>query len=129
MAAIGFRSFWLNWLLTTALLVLTFNPQGWSYYHWLRSTEGWVWPGLAGIVLLAALALVARQTWRGLGPVGILLAAGLLVSISWWSADIGRLDLFDQRIIAWVPLLILSTVAAIGITWTRVAGRRHRSDS
>ena len=122
------QNFWLSWPLTALLVVLTYNPRGPSYYHWVSAAAAVShWHVLPGVGLALAYLLLVRQAWLGLRTWGMLLASLVLGAVAWLAADVSRLDLADRRMVSWVGLLILATVLAAGASWSydhRGSGRR-----
>jgi hypothetical protein len=51
------------------------------------------------------------------------LAAALFGAILWVAIDTGILSLHDPSVVAWVVLVILATILAIGISWSHVRRR------
>lgn len=72
----SFAGVLLRLLFALVLVFATFNPSGYSYYHWLRDTL----PGysvlliFAGVVLLIGWTIFLRATTRSLGAFGLILA-------------------------------------------------------
>jgi uncharacterized membrane protein len=61
-----------------------------------------------------------RATWEALGLLGISLAIGFLFAVVWWLIDAQLLDPGEPRVIAWIVLVIIATVMAIGMSWSFV---------
>jgi len=72
----SFFSFLTRLLMAMVLVFGTFNPSGYSWYHWLLGTEHKFDPPLvfAGVVLLIGWVIYLRATLRSLGEIGTLLA-------------------------------------------------------
>ena len=58
-----------------AIVFLTFNPTGYSYYHWLQQNLTPIQPAvvIAGIVLVGAWLFFIRSTFSSMGTVGVVL--------------------------------------------------------
>jgi len=118
-------SFFVRWIFALVLVLATFNPTGYSYFHWVAGLDGGNLPlkVLAGIVLAIGYVIYLRATFRSIGPIGMALAAALFGAILWVGIDYGILSLENPSALAWVVLVILATVLAIGISWSHVRRR------
>lgn len=105
-----------------ALVILTFNPSGHSYFHWLADGFPSIQPAkaVAGILLLGAWLFFVRSTFNALGGVGVGLLVALFASITWWMASRGWVSLDDRAMMAWVVLAILGIVLGIGMSWSLI---------
>ena len=110
-----------------ALVYLTFNPSGHSYYHWLRDGFPHVQPlvAICGIALLGAWLFFVRSTFAVMGSVGVALLIALFAAIIWWMVSNGWLTLSDRATMAWIVLTGLGLVLGIGMSWALV--RQHLS--
>jgi len=117
--------FLLRWLFAVALVLLTFNPAGYSYYHWLAAGLPKVTPAVAvcGLLLLIGWIVFIGATLRSIGSIGILLAAALFAVLLWLLVSQGWLDLHDTRALVWIALVVLSLILAVGMSWSHVNRR------
>ena len=108
-----------------ALVLLTFNPTGHSYYHWLADGFPSVSPAeaIAGILLLLGWIFFVRTTLSAIGTAGIVLMAALFASIVWWIVSKGWLDVGNRSTMAWIVLLILGLMLGIGMSWSHIRRR------
>ncbi len=108
-----------------ALVFLTFNPSGHSFFHWVRDSIPHVQPAIAvaGMVLLGAWLFFVRATFTSLGAAGVLLLLGFFASIVWWIVSKGWLSLADQATLAWIVLTMLGLVLGIGMSWAHIRQR------
>lgn len=120
-----FGAFLWRLLFAVALVLLTFNPTGHSYYHWLADGFPSVLPveAVAGIALLAAWIFFVRSTLAALGALGVLLMLALFGAIVWWVVSMGWLDVNNRSAMAWVVLLILGLMLGIGMSWGHIRRR------
>jgi len=107
-----------------ALLVAgaTYNPTRYSYYAWARST-GWQWrPPIVfvGVVLLIGWVVCLRLTLRSMGGLGLLLANAFLAALFWLFASWGWLPVENTAAISWIGLLSVTTILAVGMSWSRL---------
>lgn len=123
------RNFAVRWLVAMALVFGTFNPTGWSYYHWLveglTAEETSVGPltVIVGIALLIAYVIYLRATLRSIGPIGAALVAVFLGAIVWLLSDLGLVDLAEFTPLTYVVEIVVATVLAVGISWSHVRRR------
>jgi len=113
-------------LLAAAVLVFsTYNPQGWSYYHWVTENPPNFSPmmALAGIVLLIGWTIFLRATARSLGAFGLILAAAFFGTLLWLLIDLDWVPADSVKAITYIVLIILSGILAIGISWSHIRRR------
>lgn len=125
MEEFDFLGFLWRMLFALALVLLTFNPTGHSYYHWLADGFPSVSPAeaVAGILLLLGWIFFVRTTLSAIGTIGILLMAALFASIVWWIVSKGWLDVGNRSTMAWIVLLVLGLMLGIGMSWSHVRRR------
>jgi hypothetical protein len=118
-------SFLLRWLFALALVLLTFNPSGYSYYHWLVTGLPKVTPVVAvcGLLLLIGWIVFIGATLRSIGTIGVLLAAALFAALLWLLVSQGWLDLGNTLALVWIALVVLSLLLAVGMSWSHVNRR------
>jgi hypothetical protein len=118
----GFKDFLWRLVFSVALVLLTFNPTGHSYYHWLADGFPSVQPleVVAGIALLGAWIFFVRSTMAAIGTLGLVLLLALFAAIVWWVVSQGWLDVSNRSAMAWVVLLILGLVLGIGMSWSHI---------
>lgn len=121
----NFAGFLWRWVAALALVLLTFNPSGFSYAHWLTAPEGGDWPlkVVVGIVLIVGYVIYIRATWRSIGPIGVALAVGFFAALIWVGIDYGLLSLEQTTLMTYVVLVVIATVMAIGLSWSHVRRR------
>ncbi|BCD95818.1 DUF6524 family protein [Marinagarivorans cellulosilyticus] len=107
------------------LVFVSFNPTGYSYFHWLKSVFPSLTPyvAIAGIGLIIGWAMFIRATLRSLGPVGIVLAVLLQACLVWLFIDLGWLDWKNMNVMAWLALIVISIVLGVGMSWSHIRRR------
>jgi predicted ABC-type exoprotein transport system permease subunit len=107
------------------LVFISFNPTGYSYFHWLKSVFPSLTPyvAIAGIGLIIGWAMFIRATLRSLGPVGIVLALLLQACLVWLFIDLGWLDWKNMNAMAWLALMIISVLLGVGMSWSHIRRR------
>jgi len=121
----GFVDFGWRLAFAVALVLLTFNPTGHSYYHWLADGFPSVQPleAIAGILLLIGWIFFVRSTLAAIGTLGLVLLGALFGAIVWWVVSQGWLDVSNRAAMAWIVLLILGLILGIGMSWSHIRRR------
>ena len=104
------------------LVMLTFNPGGWSYFHWVRDGFPSVTPleAVAGIVLLILWIFLWRSMIQAIGTLGLVLMAALTAALVWLFVSWGWLDVGNATTMTWVVLVALGLILGIGMSWAIV---------
>jgi hypothetical protein len=118
-------SFLGRWLFALALVFGTYNPTAWCYFNWATAESTTFGPVVAivGIVLLIGWIIFIRATFTSMGWLGIALEAALFSCVVWLFVEQGWLDLASEGTIAWVVLVILSLILAVGMSWSHIRRR------
>lgn len=118
-------SFLVRLIIAIALVFATYNPSGYSWYHWLENSNFAVDPIiiLAGILLLIGWIIFLRATFRSLGAIGTLLATAFFGVIVWALIYYEWLSLDNLTAIQYAVLLVLSAILATGISWSHIRRR------
>ena len=122
MKPITVQGFLLRFMFALLLVMLTYNPSEYSYFHWVRDNFSNFDPllGLAGISLIIGWVIYLRATLRSLGLIGLTLAALFFTAILWLLIDWGWLGLDNVTVMNWVILVLISAVLAVGISWSHI---------
>ena len=125
MEEFDFPGFFWRLLFAMALVLLTFNPTGHSYYHWLAEGFPSIQPleAIAGILLLIGWVFFVRSTLAAIGTLGLVLLAALFAAIVWWLVSQGWLDVSNRSAMAWVVLVILGLMLGVGMSWSHIRRR------
>jgi len=118
-------SFALRALFAALLVLLTFNPTGYSFVHLVAKDFPSVTPveAVCGVVLLIGWIVYLGATFRAIGMVGVLLIVALFAALLWLISSWGWLALDNTRAIAWIGLVVLSLVLAVGMSWSHLYRR------
>lgn len=121
----SFSSFLIRLFMALVLVFLTYNPSGYSWYHWLISTVEKLDPLLilAGLLLLIGWIIYIRATMRSLGLAGGLLAVAFFAALIWVFVDYQWLSLENPTVFQYVILAMLAAVMALGISWSHIRRR------
>ena len=118
-----FTSFLWRFVFSLALVLLTYNPSGYSWVHWLISDTPLVYKVATGLILAIGWVIFLRATWNSLGQVGTVLACAFFAVIIWLLVQWNLVSLNSGATIQWVGLLVLSGVLAVGMSWSHVRRR------
>lgn len=107
------------------LVFASYNPEGWSYWHWALANlpDFSVLKAFVGVVLLIGWTIYLRATVRSLGPFGLILAVAFFGTLIWLLVDTGILPADSVRAVSYIVLVIISGVLAVGVSWSHVRRR------
>lgn len=119
---------WTNYLIrlvfALVLVFTTYNPSGWSYYHWISGRgEIDVYIALGGMILLIGWAIFLRATARSLGAIGVILAVGFFGVLIWLAVDLFDISSMNLDLLVYLILLGLAGVLSAGISWSHIRRR------
>ncbi len=123
----NFGSFVVRWVFALILVFASFNPSGYSFFHWLKSaveTQAFT-PLMAfsAIVLLIGWIVYIRATITSLGFAGLVLAFAFFGTLLWMTIDWGIVPANSIEVISYIVLTLLSMVLAIGMSWSHIRRR------
>ncbi len=129
----GFPSWAMRWLTGLFIVMGTYNPYGFSYYHWVTGHPGMTaLKMMVGVALLILHIIAILAGTRSLGPIGIGLLTAFFASAAWVLIDRRLLDIEDPRVFQFIALFILSTLYGTGLSWShlrnRIAGQVDSTD-
>jgi hypothetical protein len=115
----------LRFLFALLLVLLSYNPSGYSYFHWVYSTFSDITPYvvLAGIILLIGWGVYIKATLNSLGLIGIIALAALFACLVWLFVYWGFLSVTDISAMAWVIEILLAALLAVGMCWSHFTRR------
>ena len=101
------------------LVLATFNPAGYSYFHWVRGEFPSVTPAQAvgGIVLLILWIFLSRSMMQAIGILGLLLMTAFTAALVWLFVSWGWLDVSNATTMSWVVLVALGLILGVGMSW------------
>ena len=104
------------------LVFASYNPSGYSWYHWISNTPDRLDPLIlfAGVVLLIGWVIYLRATARSLGVIGIILALAFVASLIWVLVDFGLLSVNNPEFFQYIVLFVLSLILATGMSWSHI---------
>lgn len=125
----NFLSFILRLAGAIALVLLTFNPTGYSYFHWVQDALASEGAGFGaehafcGVVILIGWTILIRSTFRALGALGLILAIAFIGTLVWLMTSYGVVKVESSTAITWAALISLAALLAIGMSWSHIRRR------
>lgn len=121
----NFSGFMVRWGMALFLVFVTYNPSGYSWYHWVVDAENRVEPliVLSGLLLLIGWVIFVRATASSLGIIGTLLSLALFGTLIWALIFYQIVSLDNTMLLTYLLLVTLSAVMATGLSWSHVRRR------
>lgn len=122
-------SFFLRFIGAAIVVLLTFNPSGYSYYHWLsdalngNGTEFGAEHAFSGVLLVIGWTILIRSSLRSLGAIGLVLASAFIGTFVWLLTSYDLFEADSTLSIIWIALICLSALLAIGMSWSHIRRR------
>jgi len=119
-------SFFIRFGFALVLVYATYNPSGYSFYHWAKEAvfgEALALTppfAMSAVVLLIGWTVYIRATLRSLGGFGLSLAVAFFAIIVWWLVDIGLLGIDSVSIFTYIILFLLAAILATGMSWSHI---------
>jgi Family of unknown function (DUF6524) len=110
-----------------ALVLITFNPSGTSFYHWLAAPPVGITAVKAflGVALLIAWLVCLRTAYVALGAVGLVLGCLLLGTFVWVLFDMDLLHDVGRQAMVWIGLVVFGIVLGVGLSWSLIRARTN----
>lgn len=114
-----------RFLFALLLVMLTYNPTGYSYFQWAYDSMHNITPYIviAGLVLLIGWAVYLKATFSSLGFIGIVLSAAFLGCLVWLFIYWGLLNTTDVSTMAWIVEILLAVLLTLGMSWSHISRR------
>ena len=108
-----------------AVVLLTYNPSGHSFYHWAMADVANITAvkAFAGAVLLVGWVVCIRTAFVSLGALGLLLSSVVLGTLVWMLTDYGILDADRPSLLPWITLVAVGIILGIGLSWSLLRAR------
>lgn len=122
---LSLSGFALRVLFALALVLLTFNPSGYSFAHLIADGFPRIPPieAVCGIALVIGWFVFLGATLRAIGVLGMLLAFALFAALIWLIVSWGWVTLSDTHVITWIGLIVLALILAVGMSWSHLYRR------
>jgi len=125
----NWQSFFIRLVFALLLVFLSYNPSGYSFYHWAKEAllgeSLTITPPLAmtAVVLAIGWTVYIRATLRSLGTLGLVLAFSFFAIIVWWLVDLGLLGVDSISVMTYMVLFLFSAILATGMSWSHIRRR------
>lgn len=125
----NFVSFALRFLGAAAIVLLTYNPSGYSYFHWVQDSLASTGSGFgaeqafAGVVILIGWTILVMSTLKALGTLGLILASAFIGTFVWLMTSYGVFEVESSTAITWTALVSLAALLTIGMSWSHIRRR------
>lgn len=115
----------LRFLFALLLVLLSYNPSGYSYFHWVHYSFSDITPYvvIAGIILLIGWGVYIKASLNSLGLIGLIALAALFACLVWLFIYWGFLSVNDISAMAWVIEVLLAALLAVGMCWSHFTRR------
>lgn len=117
--------FVIRWIFAFVLLAATYNPTQWNYVRWAteNADSNLSLTVLFGLILFVGYIIYLRATLRSIGIFGMILVLAVVGTLLWVLFEQGVISLDNPSINAWIGIVALSVVLAIGLSWSIVRRR------
>ncbi len=122
---LSWTGFGLRLLFAVFLVFSTYNPSGYSFYHWVIEGQAGSLPlkVFTAVVLAIVWTIYLRATKNSLGFFGLFLGLGFFASLIWLLVDWGVFKTDSPKVITYLVMSVLSLILAIGIYWSHIRRR------
>jgi hypothetical protein len=112
-------------MLALVLVLATYNPTGYSFYHWISAPPTGVTAvkAFASVVMAIGWIVCLRTAYVALGVLGVVLVVALLATFVWLLVDMRLLEATGTTALTWIGLVIFGVVLGIGLSWALIRAR------
>lgn len=130
--SLTWTGFLLRLVFALALVYASYNPEGYSYFHWIKASLDHPESGLlasnalkflAGVVLLTGWVIYVNATRNSLGFFGVGLILALCGGVVWLFAEMNWFDPANVQAIVHLTEVVVGIVLALGMSWSHVSRR------
>jgi hypothetical protein len=132
------QSFLLRLVFALVLVYASYNPSGYSFFHWAKDAlfgeSLAISPpfAMSAVILLIGWSVYLRATLLALGGLGLSLAFAFFAIIVWWFIDLGLLSFDSISVMTYIALFILAAILTTGMSWShlrrRMSGQKDVDD-
>jgi hypothetical protein len=128
----NWTGFLLRFLFALLLVYGSYNPEGYSYFHWIQASFNHNETGLlgsdalkflTGIILLAGWLIYLSATRNSLGWVGVCMLLAMSGGLIWLFADMGLFQPENIRLIEHFTEIVVAFILAVGMSWSHIHRR------
>ena len=125
MEKLTFTGFLIRAAFALTLVLLTYNPSGFSFVHMLKTGFPAITPleAVLGLLLLIGWAVFLRATLHSIGPLGMVLLLAFFAALIWLIVSWGWVQLSSTGAIVWISLIVLSLILTVGMSWASLYRR------
>ena len=125
MEKLTFTGFLIRAAFALTLVLLTYNPSGFSFVHMLKTGFPAITPleVVLDLLLLIGWAVFLRATLHSIGPLGMVLLLAFFAALIWLIVSWGWVQLSSTGAIVWISLIVLSLILAVGMSWASLYRR------
>jgi len=107
-------------IFATLLILCSYNPEGYSYYHWgiLQISTDMPAKVLVGVVLLLAWAMYIRSAGDSFGYMGTFITASFFGTLLWMVVKHNWLPLIGENVMIYSVLVLVSWIVATGFSFS-----------
>jgi hypothetical protein len=108
-----------------AVVLLSYNPTGYSFYHWALHDFASITAvkAFSGALLLVGWVVCIRTAFVSLGAIGLILCALVLGTLIWVLTDYRILDPDSPSLLSWIYLIVIGIILGIGLSWSLLRAR------
>ncbi len=123
------QRFLLRLIFALVLVYATYNPGGYSFFHWTKAALFGdalaISPpfAMSAVLLVIGWTVYLRATLLALGGLGLSLALAFFAIVVWWLVDLGLIGINSISAITYIVLFILAAVLAVGMSWSHLRRR------
>lgn len=121
--------YFLRLLLAIVVVFATYNPEGFSFFHWVRDhaldagNQMRAIMALVGILIVIGWVIFIRATYRSLGAFGTILAIGFFGALIWVALTLLPIPRDNIKLIVYLIQIGLAGVLSAGLSWSHVRRR------
>ena len=121
----GWDSFLIRFIFATVIVFATYNPEGVSYYDWIKEEfpTFTVYKAFVGVLLIIGWIILIRATIGSLGAIGIILAVAFFGLLIWLMFDVFKIPTDSVRVITYIIQIMIISVLSIGVSWSHIRRR------
>lgn len=123
----GLVGFLLRFLMALVMVLLTYNPSGFSFFHWARDAflHSSLGPlhALFGLLLLGGWILFVRATMQSLGLLGVVLVGAVFGVLVWMLFFYDVVQQNSTNTLVWIALVGVAVVLTFGMSWAHIRRR------
>jgi len=107
-------------IFATLLILCTYNPEGYSYYHWgiLQIHTDMPAKVFVGVVLLLAWGMYIRSAGDSFGYMGAFITASFFGTLLWMVVKHNWLPQIGESVMIYSVLVLVSWIVATGFSFS-----------